>query len=92
MTDIQVTSARDRYGWMCRVTLTDADGSQTNHEVAVSPGDLSRFAPGATDPTDLVHRSFVFLLAREPKTSILRGFDLPVIGRFFPEFEARIRG
>jgi hypothetical protein len=92
MTDIQVTAARDRDGWACRVTLTDGDGSQTVHDVAVSPGDLSRFAPGATDPTDLVRRSFAFLLEREPKTSILRSFDLPVIGRYFPEFEREILG
>jgi hypothetical protein len=91
MTDIQVTAIRDRDGWACRVTLTDADGSQTVHDVAVSPGDLSRFAPGANDPTDLVRRSFGFLLEREPRTSILRSFDLPVIGRYFPEFEERIR-
>jgi hypothetical protein len=91
MTDIQVTTTRERDGWRCQVTLTDADGSQTRHEVEVSPGDLGRYAPGAADPTELVRRSFAFLLEREPKTSILRSFDLPVIGRYFPEFERTIR-
>jgi hypothetical protein len=38
-----------------------------------------------------VRRSFEFLLAREPKESILRSFDLPVIGRYFPEFVRVIR-
>jgi len=35
----------------------------------------------------LVEKSFEFLLAREPNTSILRSFDLPVIGRYFPEYK-----
>jgi hypothetical protein len=33
----------------------------------------------------------VFLLEREPKESILGQFDLPVIGRYFPEYERDIR-
>ena len=48
-------------------------------------------AADATDPEDLVRRSFEFLLEREPRTSILREFDLPVIGRYFPEYEREIR-
>lgn len=35
--------------------------------------------------------SFRFLLEREPNTSILSSFDLPVIGRYFPEYEREIR-
>ena len=34
--------------------------------------------------------SFRFLLARESKELILRTFDLPVIGRYFPEYERDI--
>jgi len=33
---------------------------------------------------------FVFLLAREPKGSILRSFDMSQIATHFPEFEAEI--
>ena len=40
----------------------------------------------------LVRRSFDFLLEREPNTSILRQFELPVIARYFPEYERVIRG
>ena len=46
--------------------------------------------PARDDPVDLVRRSFVFLLEREPKESILRSFDLPVIGRYFPDYEREI--
>lgn len=79
-------------GWTCRVTVGDpAGGRLTEHEVAVSHEDLVRLAPGADRPDDLVERSFDFLLSREPKEAILRRFDLPVIGRYFPEYEAAIR-
>jgi len=53
--------------------------------------DLARLAPAATEPDDLVRRSFDFLLAREPKESILRSFDLTAIARYFPEWERPIR-
>jgi hypothetical protein len=75
--------------WSCTVTVGD-DPAATTHEVTVSDGDLRRFAPGATDPTDLVRASFAFLLEREPRTSILRRFDLPIIERYFPDFPSVI--
>lgn len=89
---VTVTCETSSAGWTCRVTVGDpAHGRQTEHEVTVSRADLSRLAPGAHDPADLVERSFTFLLRREPKESILRRFDLPVIGRYFPDYEAAIR-
>jgi len=41
-------------------------------------------------PMRLIEESFRFLLEREPNTSILSTFDLPVIGRYFPEYEREI--
>ena len=76
--------------WSCRVHVA-GDGPATDHEVTVQAADLARLAPGAADPEELVRRSFVFLLRREPNTSILRRFDLMVIGRYFPEYEREIR-
>ena len=35
--------------------------------------------------------AFEFLLENEPKESILGRFDLPLIGRYFPNFESEIR-
>jgi len=77
-------------GFACRVTVREG-ASSTIHQVTVSAADLARLAPGATDPIDLVRRSFGFLLVREPKESILGRFDLPLIGRYFPEYERTIR-
>ena len=53
--------------------------------------DLARLDPGASDPSDLVRRSFAYLLEREPKESILGAFELTVIGRYFPEWERTVR-
>ncbi len=71
------------------VTIADATSS-TTHRVRVSAIDLRRIAPGV-QPVRLVEESFRFLLEHEPKESILRTFDLPVIGRYFPEYEQVIR-
>ncbi len=91
MTEVDVRCEPTADGWTCRVRLTDAAGTG-EHRVSVRRGDLARLAPGAVDPVDLVHRSFDFLLQREPRGSILRTFDLTMIGRYFPDWERTIRG
>jgi hypothetical protein len=87
---IDVRSEPSDEGWRCRVKVVD-EQSATEHVVAVTPADLERLDPGATDPTDLVRRSFEFLLEREPKESILRSFDVPTISRYFPDYERAIQ-
>ena len=87
VTRIDVRCEPDGGGWTCAV---DLGGSR--HQVAVAMADLERLSPGAADPEELVRRSFAFLLEREPPSSILGSFDLPVIGRYFPEFERVIKG
>ena len=53
--------------------------------------DLASLAPGQYDPERLVAASFAYLLAREPRESILRSFDLTAIERYFPGYSAEIR-
>jgi hypothetical protein len=65
-------------------------GVATHHRVRVTQADVARFAEGRT-PEDLVRASFEFLLEREPNTSILPSFALPLIGHYFPEYEQEIR-
>ena len=89
MTTMDVACEPTADGWSCAVRVTEADGA-SEHRVSVARGDLERLAPADAEPDDLVRRSIEFLLEREPRTSILRSFDLPVIGRYFPEYEARI--
>ena len=76
-------------GWRCAITV-GADRGATRHEVTVDAEALVQLAGGG-DPSDLVRESFRFMLEREPRESILRAFELPVIGRYFPEYEAEIR-
>jgi hypothetical protein len=88
--EIEVTITSTADGWVCAVTVRVA-GSESRHRVTVGRADVERLAPGDTGPEDLVRRSFEFLLAREGRESILAGFDLAVIGRYFPEYEREIR-
>jgi hypothetical protein len=94
MTELEIVCRRDPAGddWMCDVSVDVEGGATTHHAVTVAAADLARLDPGARDPHLLVDRSFRFLLEREPNTSILRTFDLMVIARYFPEFEAAIQG
>ena len=74
-------------GHVAEVTVKDRE--TTTHRVRVSRADRERYGDG--DVSDLVRRSFEFLLAREANTSILREFDLSTIERYFPEYAREIR-
>jgi hypothetical protein len=65
--------------------------SETSHTVTLKPADYARIADGKVEPAELVRMAFQFLLENEPKESILGRFDLPLIGRYFPNFEAEMR-
>jgi hypothetical protein len=62
----------------------------TTHMVTVSPAYYEKLTGKRVTPDVLVEKSFAFLLERESNTSILSSFDLPVIGRYFPEYEKTI--
>jgi hypothetical protein len=92
MTPIEVRCIPTSEGWRCAVTIDDGRGTSA-HEVTVGSEDATALA-AATDAGDverLVYETIAFLLERESKESILRTFDLTVVGRYFPEFEAEIR-
>lgn len=81
-------------GWHCRVTVAD-DGGGSDYDVGVPP--IGPFLlsvlpePGFRDIGRLVRETFAFLLEREPRSSILARFDLPVVERYFPEYPAEMR-
>lgn len=76
-------------GWLATVDVDQRGTKTTTHRVTVRREDLARY--GASDASDLVRRSFEFLLAREPNTSILREFRITEIERYYPEWAAAIR-
>lgn len=70
--------------------VTVEGASTTVHSVTVTPEYLQELTGGRTSAETLVVKSFEFLLERESNDSILRAFDLPVIQRYFPEYERTI--
>ncbi|MCU0482832.1 MAG: hypothetical protein MUC54_00925 [Chloroflexi bacterium] len=90
MTEIDVACEPAADGWTCRVTVRDGS-SATAHRVAVGRDDVARLAPDAAEPVALVRAAFAYLLEREPKESILPAFELSVIGRYYPGWEADVR-
>jgi len=63
----------------------------TIHEVGADTEYYEKLTGGHVPVEMLIEKSFEFLLERESNTSILRIFDLPVIGHYFPEYEKVIR-
>ena len=75
----------------CTFEVTVAGRTTTTHRVTVDPAYHEKLTGGNILAKELVEKSFEFLLERESNTSILRTFELPVIGRYFPEYETTIR-
>jgi len=89
--DLHIECRTTADGWLCNVTVSDADSS-TRHEVTISEVELRRYSATDTSMVELVREAFAFLLEREPKESILRRFALSDIERYFPEFGRRGSG
>jgi len=70
--------------------VTVESATTTQHSVTVTPEYWQKLTGGRVRAETLIEKSFEFLLERERNTSILRSFDLPVIQRYFPEFEGTI--
>lgn len=85
---IDVTIEREE-GSSTATVHVNAGGEKSEHTVRVADEDLERY--GASDPADLVRRSFEFLLEREPASSILREFRITDIEKYFPEYPTVIR-
>jgi hypothetical protein len=66
-------------------------GGTTKHRVTLRAADRVRLAGNDASAERLIEESFRFLLDREPNTSILARFDLPIIGQYFPEYDREMR-
>jgi hypothetical protein len=76
-------------GWSCTVLVGD-DADATEHGVSIDRDTLAGLAPMGTTPEELLVASFRFLLEREPRESIMRSFELPVITRFFGDYQSEV--
>jgi hypothetical protein len=72
-----------------RVTVTGP--KTTTHTVTVDPAYYEKLTEKKVSEERLIRQSFEFLLQRESNTSILSHFDLPIISRYFPEYEDTIK-
>ncbi len=68
-----------------------AGTTQTTHRVTLRDADRQRLGGKDVSAERLVEESFRFLLEREPNTSILSSFELPLIGKYFPQYAREIR-
>ena len=90
--DVQMTGQQPPYRFSVKVK---EGGGASTHEVTLAETTYQELAGGGCSPEECVRLSFEFLLAREPKESILGRFDVTVIERYFPEFReefARLLG
>ncbi len=61
--------------------------TSTEHRVTLTDAYWEQIWNRSLPKKEIVSRSFAFLLEREPNSSIMRTFDLPVIQRYFSEYE-----
>jgi hypothetical protein len=76
--------------FLLEVRVAEGRG-ETRHEVTLKKKDYARLARVDETAEAFVARCFAFLLAREPKESILTRFDISIIARYFADFECVIR-
>jgi len=84
--DIVVSASADPHAYAVEVRAR----TSTRHRVTVSLTYLHELGIGDVPAADVVREAFVFLLEREPNTSVLTQFDLREIERYFPEFRQQI--
>ncbi len=86
MIEVKQTADGDPSRFEVRVRVGKGE---SNHRVTVAADTLASLGNGVS-ASELVRASFEFLLEREPKEAIMTSFDLTVIGRYFPEYDAEI--
>ena len=86
MADITVTSIGPRE---FEVQVRE-DDLQTSHHVTVSESFIDELQLPEDGLERVVRESFVFLLEREPASSIMSDFSLDVISGYFPEYKEEL--
>lgn len=77
-------------GWELEVAVGEGSNT-THHRVTVDRDYAASLNVGGSPVELIVETSFEFLLAREPKTSILSTFSLDVIEDYFSEYKPVIK-
>ena len=77
--------------WGFSVSIGEKDDANSVKKVTLEKKYWQHLTGGNIEPTDLIERSFQFLLERETKESILKEFNLSVINQYFTEYEETIQ-
>jgi hypothetical protein len=85
--NVQQTSQDDPMAFL--VTVTEGK-SDTQHHVTMSQATWKKITGGSVSAARCIEAAFRFLLDHESKESILRRFDVTVIGSYFPSFEREL--
>ena len=67
--------------------VTIYSNTETNHQVTISDDFITDYQIKNLTKKEIIEKSFIFLLEREPNTSILRKFDIEVISNYFPDYK-----
>lgn len=86
MADITVTSIGAR---KFHVQIRD-DDLETSHHVTVPENLINELRLPEDSLDRVVRESFVFLLEREPASSIMPVFSLDIISGYFPEYKEKL--
>ena len=63
------------------------DKKTTFHKVIISDKIHQNLTGGKVSKTQMLEKSFEFLLKREPNTSILTNFEIQLISNYFSDYE-----
>jgi hypothetical protein len=89
MDDISVTSIGPR---RFHVHVDEGSGKARHYHVTVPENLIDELQLSEDDLDRVVRESFVFLLEREPASSIMHEFSLDVISSYFPEYKETLLG
>jgi hypothetical protein len=87
MSEISILVTPHRSGGLVFDVIVRDPGRESRHRVTVQADESERWAKLAAEPSRCIEAMLRFLLDREPKESILNAFDIPVVRRYFPEFD-----
>ena len=75
--------------WSYEVRVRDGE-EQRDFRVSLNWSDYDLWSHGRVAPERVVRAAFVFLLSKEPMTSILPKFDCSVIRRYFADVDREL--
>ena len=68
-----------------------SDNVKTSHNVVIHDKVYKQLTNGVISKSELLEKSFEFLLDREPNTSILTNFEIQIISYYFSDYANCVR-